>query len=120
MLVHSTVETVLAYLNCHTLYLSGGFIFVGRLLICLFTCTWQLIVTGYYYYHCLSDNQQWLCTKVEEAGSSHKTGLLAGMDNSFRHSMYVYILYLRCKDVILAILCMGLPNSLPLFLTTNS
>ena len=44
MLVHSTVETVLAYLNCHTLYLSGGFIFVGRLLICLFTCSWQLVV----------------------------------------------------------------------------
>ena len=34
--------------------------------ICLFACSWQLVVAGYYYFHCLSDNQQWLRTKVEE------------------------------------------------------
>ena len=36
--------------------------------ICLFVCSRWLVVAGCYYYYCLSDNQQSLCTKVEEAG----------------------------------------------------
>ena len=35
----------------------------------------------------------------------HKAGELA----AFRYNTHVYILYLRCEDAILAILCTGLP-----------
>ena len=75
----------------------------------LFACSRSLVVAGYYYYHHLSDNQQWLCTKVGEQAACHWAGLPAGTDNSFRPNTYVYILYLRCEDAISAILCMGVP-----------
>ena len=37
--------------------------------ITLFVCSWQLVFTGYYFYYCLSNNQQWPYTKVEGVGS---------------------------------------------------
>ena len=39
------------------------------LAICLFVCSQQLVVADNYYYYCISDNQQWQCATVEEAGS---------------------------------------------------
>ena len=30
--------------------------------------------------------------------------------NCFRHNKHIYILYLRCEDAVLAILCTGIPN----------
>ena len=123
LLVYGTVGTVLAYLTCHMHY---GCQMVSYLLvdprlavIYLFACSWQLVVAAYYCCHCLSDNQQWLSIKVEDAGGLSLGRSTGRMGNSFRHSMYVYILYLRCKDVILAILCMGVPNSLQLMLMVN-
>ena len=46
---------------------------------------------------------------VEEHVVFHHTSVLAWMGDSFRYNTYVYILYLRCKDAILAIICTGLP-----------
>ena len=43
----------------------------------LFFCSYQSVVAGFYYYnYCLSDNQRWQCTKVEEAGGSYVIGLV--------------------------------------------
>ena len=52
-----------------------------------------------------------LCTKVEEAGSLPFVGHLEVIDDYFRHNMYVYISCLRCKAIILSIVCMGLPHN---------
>ena len=69
-----------------------AFTLVGKLKpgrICLFVCSvsqW-LVVAGCYYYFCLSDNLQWLYTKVEKAGglplgwSTEREGKL------FKHNM---------------------------------
>ena len=58
--MHRTVGIVLAYLNCHiyivlvvVFTLAGGLMPGSDLVV----CGWQLIVAGYYYYYCLSNNQ---------------------------------------------------------------
>ena len=57
----------------------------------LFSFRWWLIVAGYYYYHCFSNNQQWPCTKVEEAGSL-PLGWSTGRDKGlFRHNIYICV-----------------------------
>ena len=38
----------------------------------------------------------------------HWVDLLMETGDCFRHNVYVYILYLKCADAILTILCMGL------------
>ena len=81
----------------------------GPVEICLFVCSWQLVVTCYCVQ--LTNNQQWPCTKVKleeiDCLPLHLSTTITG--DCFRHIMYVYILYLKCKDNILAILHMGLP-----------
>ena len=80
LLMHGTVGTLLAYLNSivfvvvftHTDKLRPGSDW-------LVSCRQWLAVVGYYYHHCLSDNQQRLCTKVEETGSL-QSGLLTSRD----------------------------------------
>ena len=49
------------------------------------------------------------CATVEEAGSLPSAKLTGRDKRRFRHNTYMYILYLRSEDNILAILCMGLP-----------
>ena len=38
-----------------------------------------------------------------------KAGVLAKIGDCFGHNTYMYILYLRCEEPILAILCTDLP-----------
>ena len=39
-----------------------------------------LFVAGCYYYYCLSNNQRWTCTKVEEAAGGLPLGWSTGRD----------------------------------------
>ena len=60
--------------------------------ICLLVCSRPLVVAGYYYHHCLYDNQGWLCTRVEGGGGLIKVGKLAKMSDCFRlFSLCVYL-----------------------------
>ena len=92
-----------SYLNYHVYVvfslLSSN---LGLVAICLLFCSLQLVVIGYYYYRSWSDNQQWPCTKVEEASglslgwSTGRDSLLAGMDDfsSVTHT-YVCMLWMN-------------------------
>ena len=70
LLMHRTLGIMLAYWNCYAYVLIVVvFTLVGRLLpgsdllVCLYS--WWLVVAGHYFYYCLFDYQQWLCSKVE-------------------------------------------------------
>ena len=83
-----------------------AFTLVGRLtpgsqqqLDCLSVAVGWLLLQ-YYYSYCLSDYLQWPCTKVKEAGCLHQAGRQRWVTTYFRHNMYMYILYMRCKDAI--------------------
>ena len=84
----------------------------GLVAIYLFVGSQWLVVAGYYYYYCLSDNQRWLCIKVEGSG-----GLLRIRQVNWERwvtvsviiHMYVCTLYLRRKDTIPTVLCTDLP-----------
>ena len=61
--------------------------------ICLFVCSQWLVAAGNY---CLSDNQQWMCTKVKEARgltlcqfTGRNVLLLAKMCDCLGHNMYM-------------------------------
>ena len=114
LLMHRTGCILLIYLNFYAYIL---FVVVFNLVsahladsclvtICLFVCSRQLVVAGYYYCYCLSDNQWWQCIKVEGAGG---LPLLVQIGDSFRHNTYMYILYLRFEDAIAVNLCTDLP-----------
>ena len=103
------ISLAYAYLNCHAIFwfclwwFSLLLINLCQVAICLFFCRQWLVITGYLYYYCLSNNQRWLCTKVEGAD-----GLPLGW--SFDRDRwllwaytYIYLLYLKCEDAILAI-----------------
>ena len=47
--------------------------------------------------------------RKKEQVAYHYAGLLAEMGKRFRHNMHMYILHLRHEDVILVIMCTGLP-----------
>ena len=76
MFAHGMVGTLLASIatwnvaHTHVVFVVV-FTLIGGLGLgnhCLFVCSWQLVVAGYYYYSCLSDNQQQLYTELEEVG----------------------------------------------------
>ena len=63
------------------------------LLVCLqlaVSCCWVLLLSLY----CLSDSQQWLCTKVEGAGGLPLSQFTGKKGEGFRHNTYMYILQL--------------------------
>ena len=78
--MHITVGIVLGYLNRHTYIListlAGGVVVV--------VCQW-VVVAGYYFYYCLSDNQRWLCTKIEGAVNL-PLGQSTGRDRQLLHT----------------------------------
>ena len=51
----------------HGWYFSLLLVNLHLVVICLFACSWWLVVAGpgYFYYYCLFDNQWWQSTKVE-------------------------------------------------------
>ena len=58
-------------------------------MICLFLCSLHLVVVGYHFYHCLSDNQWWPSTKVCRSRQlANGPWLLAGTSDCFRHNAY--------------------------------
>ena len=65
--MHRTVGILLAYLNLFVVVtlLLADYIAPGS---DLFVGSQQLVVADYYFYYCLTDNQQWQCTKVEGVG----------------------------------------------------
>ena len=90
---------------------------------CWLTPTWQQFA-------CLSVASSWLLLAVtiitvylitsngsvprlKKQAAYHQPSRLAETSDCFRHNAYMYILYLRSEDNILAILCTGLP------ITTN-
>ena len=90
---------------------------LGLVVICLFLCSWHLVVVDYY--HCLVDNQQQLCIKVE-AGSlplgwstcRDCMVIISGVTQT-----YTYVLYLKCKDTKFPFCAVHL--SLPLLLAND-
>ena len=88
------------------------FTLVGRLrsgsglLVLFVACDWLLsaitIITAYLI---ISDD---CATRWKKQSVCHWANLLAGTGHCFRHNMYPYILYQRCEDDILGILCTDL------------
>ena len=107
----------MVYLYCHAYILLWWFSLLlvdsHLVTICLLVCSQQLVVTEYYYYYCLSDKQQWQSTKLKGAGSLLSARSTDRDQQLIQNNMYMYVLYLRSEDTILAILCTGLP------ITTN-
>ena len=107
LLLHRTMDTVLVHLNCHIyLVFVVVFTFVGGLepgsdFACSFKACGYLLLAIIFYY-CLSDNEQWPCTKVGEAGRlplGRSTGRNRWLFQAWQVHI-LYILYLRCEDTI--------------------
>ena len=69
---------------------------------CLYLIGDWLLLAISYYYHCLSDNQRWPCTRVENQMACHQAGLFAAMGIIVLSMIRkCCILYLRHEDTIL-------------------
>ena len=97
---------VLAYLNCCMCCDCGSFHRLGLGSNLLVICSRQLVVAIIPVYQITSDGH---APRQKKEATCHQAHLLAVTDKCLRQNMYVYILYLRCEDTILAILFTGLP-----------
>ena len=75
--MHRTVSRLSVHLNFHVYILFvvvftlvGQLVAGNDLLVCSrqLVISWRLVVAGYYYHYCLSDNQWWQWAKVGGAG----------------------------------------------------
>ena len=107
LLVHRTVGKVLAHTSLNYQFTTHIFLvwwfslFMADLhlvAIWLFACSQPLVIAGYYYHHCLCDNQRWPCTNIGGGGGGlTQAGLLAEMNNCFRlFSLRIYLVSEAC------------------------
>ena len=74
LLVSSTVETVLLYLNfciyyfCWVTFILINQFVLGNVFACVCVAGGQLSLTITTHHHCVSENQQYVCSKIEDAG----------------------------------------------------
>ena len=73
----------------------------------LVTSSWLLLIITIITAYMRASNGR--APKQRKQATCHQATLVAEMANGFRHNSYVYSLYLRCENTILAILCMNLP-----------
>ena len=68
--------------------------------LCLFVCSWQLVVSGYYYIIGYPITSNGSAPRQKEQVAYRQAGQLAEMGDYFRHITHVYIMYLRYEDAI--------------------
>ena len=115
--MHRIVAMVVAHLIVMCIFCLWWFsLFLADLclvVICLFVCSQALVVASY---HVLLTLLIWQPAIAVNQGRRSRwfiirlvNNQLGETGNCFRHKMYMCILYLRCEDTILVILCSTLP-----------